>query len=371
MKETYQFTEKQIKLINSKISEFYNLVLEHSNWVFDDFKTNEFLNMYENYKYRTIKNTRGIIKEIKELSDFGKGTIRDKLFEAIEEGYNLVNSFWRNNVQGALLNLKGTKLKVFEENLHDLYVGSMTEEDFFNYYTENVCKIYNIIAYILFLKNCNKYVPIATTTFDSFFESVDLSFRTTSQCSWENYCEYINILEEIRVMLEKQYGFSASLIDSHSFVWTCASSSWNSWRKTYKKECRVEKKYTEAVIKARTGQGKFREKVIQKWQGKCSISNFSKTECMIAAHIKPWKDCNEKECIDSDNGLLLPPNIDFLFDEGNGYITFSDNGTIIFSSKLTADIKKEFNISESIKLRDVNDKTKEYLAWHREHVFVR
>ena len=170
-------------------------------------------------------------------------------------------------------------------------------------------------------------------------------------------------------MIEEQYGFTTSLIDSHSFVWTCASSYWNSWRKEYKKECHLKEKYKEAVVKSRNGQGRFREQVIRKWKGKSSISNFAKTDCMIAAHIKPWKDCSEEECLDSDNGLLLPPNIDFLFDDGNGYITFSDTGKIVLSSRLTADIKKEFNINESIKLREVNEKTKVYLAWHRKHVF--
>ena len=90
---------------------------------------------------------------------------------------------------------------------------------------------------------------------------------------------------------------------------------------------------------------------------------------MNAAHIKPWKDCNERECIDPDNGLLLTPNIDFLFDEGNGYITFDDNGKIVFSAYLSKDIEKEFGVSKDLKIHKLNEKTREYLKWHREHVF--
>lgn len=188
MRKLYSFTDRQKKLIITKLTEFYNLVQQNStNGIFDSFQNNSFLNSYENYKYRTIKRTRPIIEKIKDSKIFGKGIVRELLIDAINEGYNLVNSFWRNNVRGVLDDLRGAKLTKFEKNLHDLYSGKMTDEAFFDYYTSEVSKIYNIIAYILFLKNSKKYLPLATTTFDQFFKEVEIDFHTTSNCSWENY----------------------------------------------------------------------------------------------------------------------------------------------------------------------------------------
>lgn len=365
-----KLSQKQIESIEIKITDFYNLVQEHSdNGVFNDFRTNSFLQRYENYKYETIENTRSIIDEITKTTNYGKGIIRELLIDAIGEGYNLVNSFWRNNVRGVLDDLKGARLSRFEKYLHDLYLDKISNEEFFNYYTSEVSKVYNIIAYILFLKDSKKFVPLATTTFDSFFNHCGIDFKTTSHCSWENYCEYVAILDSIRVLLKEQLGLNVTLIDAHSFIWVSESKTWDEWRNRYKKECRISKKYTESVVKARKGQGLFRKRVISKWQGKSSVSSFNKTECMNAAHIKPWKDCNERECIDPDNGLLLTPNIDFLFDEGNGYITFDDNGKIVFSAYLSKDIEKEFGVSKDLKIHKLNEKTREYLKWHREHVF--
>lgn len=369
MKQTYKFSDEQTQLINSKIIEFYNLVEEHScGNDFDSFKGNNFLQYYENYKYEAVKNTCPILRKIISSSDFGSGNIRNLLISAIKEGKNLVNSFWRKSTNGVLNDLKGTKLKKFEKNLHDLYSEKMSDSDFFNYYTSEIAKRYPIVAYIFFLKDPKKYIPIATQTYDHFFEEVGLDFRTTAQCSWENYCEYLEVLNSIRVMLEAQLGFHVTMIDAHTFIWVCEDSLWNDWRIAHKKECSVKKKYTVQVVKSRNGQGIFRDRVIKKWQGKSSVSFFCKVECMKAAHIKPWKKCNEKDCLDADNGLLLTPNIDFLFELDNGYITFGDDGNVIFTSRLTNDIMKEFGITKDLKLKEVNEKTKKYLEYHREHV---
>ena len=85
----------------------------------------------------------------------------------------------------------------------------------------------------------------------------------------------------------------------------------------------------EALVKARVGQGKFRNNLIEYWKG-CSVTNCKYITILIASHIKPWKDSSNKERLDVYNGLLLLPNIDKLFDKG--YISFRDTGKIMISS---------------------------------------
>jgi predicted restriction endonuclease len=58
---------------------------------------------------------------------------------------------------------------------------------------------------------------------------------------------------------------------------------------------------------------------------------------LIASHIKPFIESDENEAYDPNNGLLLSRTIDSLFDLK--YISFTDEGKMIFSKRLSADVK--------------------------------
>lgn len=83
---------------------------------------------------------------------------------------------------------------------------------------------------------------------------------------------------------------------------------------------------------------------------------------LIASHIKPFILSNEEEAYDPNNGLLLSRTIDSLFDLK--YISFTDEGTMIFSNRISNDVKdfwKNYKLEENI----LNEKRKAYLAYHR------
>ncbi len=123
-----------------------------------------------------------------------------------------------------------------------------------------------------------------------------------------------------------------------------------------------------AIINARIGQGEFREKLIEHW-GKCSVSGCNNLDLLIASHIKPWRKANNEERVDVDNGLLLLPNYDKLFDKG--YISFRDDGRIIYSKHIDAKAKKLLGLkNESHLLMEINENQKKYLKYHREHCFI-
>jgi hypothetical protein len=46
-----------------------------------------------------------------------------------------------------------------------------------------------------------------------------------------------------------------------------------------------------------------------------------------ANHIKPWRDANATERLSGENGLLLSPHIDHLFDQG--YVSFSNTEQLL------------------------------------------
>lgn len=56
---------------------------------------------------------------------------------------------------------------------------------------------------------------------------------------------------------------------------------------------------------------------------------------LLASHIKPWRSASNYERLSSENGLLLSPLYDKLFDIG--LITFDDNMKILISNKLSCE----------------------------------
>ena len=80
------------------------------------------------------------------------------------------------------------------------------------------------------------------------------------------------------------------------------------------------------MVLSRIGQGKFRKDLLKKYK-KCLLTGISHTALLVASHIKPWKDCNDKERLDSKNGLLLSSLMDKLFDRY--FITFDENLRLI------------------------------------------
>jgi hypothetical protein len=120
------------------------------------------------------------------------------------------------------------------------------------------------------------------------------------------------------------------------------------------------------LIRSRIGQGLFRSKVAQ-IESKCRVTGVSNKSLLIASHMKPWKDSTNEERLDGHNGLLLAPHIDKLFDKG--WISFSDEGQLLISPKLTEPILQSWHIHESITVGAFSKKQRQYLAYHRNNVF--
>jgi len=120
------------------------------------------------------------------------------------------------------------------------------------------------------------------------------------------------------------------------------------------------------IIQSRIGQGIFRKNLLNYWNG-CSFTGCDKNDLLIASHIKPWRDSDNKERLDYFNGLLLLPNYDKLFDKG--YLTVSASGEYIFSKFLPEDSIEVLGLNKLVKIR-VNEKHKPYLDYHNQFCFM-
>ena len=103
-----------------------------------------------------------------------------------------------------------------------------------------------------------------------------------------------------------------------------------------------------ALRQARIGQGKFRADLIQRWGGACSVTGWGRTELLWAAHIKPWSRATTVEKIHPDNGLLLSPILDSLFEAR--LITFDDDGRMLVAEEVSKKERRAFDLPRPLRV---------------------
>ena len=91
---------------------------------------------------------------------------------------------------------------------------------------------------------------------------------------------------------------------------------------------RIPETEREQLIIARQGQGLFKQRVME-LENRCRITLVENPTHLRASHCKPWRDSNNEERLNGENGLLLTPSIDHLFDRG--FISFENDGRLIVS----------------------------------------
>jgi putative restriction endonuclease len=132
----------------------------------------------------------------------------------------------------------------------------------------------------------------------------------------------------------------------------------------------VQETDREAIVRARRGQGLFKQRVMR-IEHRCRITGVSNLSHLLASHCKPWRDSTNEERLNGENGLLLTPSVDHLFDRG--FIGFEDSGNLIISPVAHRPSLKRMGI-ETEKLFNVGTFTegqRHFLEFHRSSVLLR
>lgn len=122
-----------------------------------------------------------------------------------------------------------------------------------------------------------------------------------------------------------------------------------------------------ALVQARRGQGLFRDNV-RSVEHACRITQVERMEHLIASHIRPWRDSSNDQRLDGENGLLLTPTVDHLFDKG--FISFENTGLLIVSPVADAMSLKRMGVDRGAKINvgPFSEGQREYLEFRRENV---
>jgi len=124
-----------------------------------------------------------------------------------------------------------------------------------------------------------------------------------------------------------------------------------------------------ALVRARSGQGLFRDRVAQ-LEKRCRITGVDNPTHLVASHCKPWRDARNDERLDGENGLLLTPSIDHLFDRG--FISFENTGRLIISPVAHHSSLRRMGITvdEPVNVGAFSSGQRRYLDYHRDAILL-
>ena len=210
------------EILDRLFNNFVNFVSTADNKPFTDFKTSAFIDKAENYKYSVYDEAReNLGQKWWKPEDIGTGKIQQAVSSAIKTRVN--HSFqmvdnnlvdWRKKDDFA----KTSKNKNLETTLFNFYKSKISDQQAFETLIDEKLS-YQFIAYLFFIKDRNRFMPISQTKFDEIFELIGLpSFKTSHNLSWDNYTTYLDIIKQVRDFL-KTKDKNVTLLDAHSFLW--------------------------------------------------------------------------------------------------------------------------------------------------------
>lgn len=131
-----------------------------------------------------------------------------------------------------------------------------------------------------------------------------------------------------------------------------------------------------AVIRQRVNQTVFRSMVLANYEERCAITGINIPELLVAGHIIPWADSTPQQKLNPENGICLSALYDRAFDKG--LITISPDDYIIHLSSALREYEtqeyfdKHFGnlMGRSITMPIEHKPNRDFLAYHRDHVFL-
>lgn len=218
-----------------------------------------FLGREEDYKSRIAEDARKELRfnEWKE-SWIGTGKIADCAVKAMGKANNLVNKNQQIDFRNRL-NPNHPKFKPDAERvLFDIYRNPLCKEaEAFSNATATFGAKYDTIAFLFFVKDDTRFLPISTGHFDKGFAALNIDYSTSYKCSWNNYQGFNEIIGEIRGVMEERVLMKGTprLIDAHSFVWIIQQKRFIDWIPNTEQNAKIEQITEEQVQDVISGTG--------------------------------------------------------------------------------------------------------------------
>ncbi|MBR2524767.1 MAG: HNH endonuclease [Clostridiales bacterium] len=212
-----------------------------------DFNNPKSILSNELYKHKLFERSKTTLNtDSWDESWIGTGKIFEKIFPVIvDNDNNLINNF--NNKTDFNDHFRKNKTKYdprSEQAVYNIF-KSTDERKAFEYATDVFGRKYPTLGYLFFLKDEDRFLPLSPESFEKSFRELNIDIRLNGNCSWQNYCSFINIINCIRELLPSYIDLDhePTLLEAHSFVWIIGRPEFTSWLKgqEYKKSKELEK----------------------------------------------------------------------------------------------------------------------------------
>lgn len=209
-------------ILEKKFLAFSDFIKNQDGQPFNSFSDSKFIDSQENYKYSVYKEAReNLGQKWWKPEDIGTGKIQNMVSSAIQARVNHNSEIVDNNLVDWRKKDDFSKLpknKSLESLLFDFYKSKRKDNDCFADFISAGLS-YQFIAYLFFLKNYQRFMPISQSRFDLIFDLLGVDgFKTSGKASWENYSTYIDLIKQTRDFLRTK-DKNTTLLDAHTFLW--------------------------------------------------------------------------------------------------------------------------------------------------------
>lgn len=210
------------EILERRFEQFADFVSMEDGKSFASFKASMFIDNNENYKYSVYDEAReNLGNKFWKTDDIGTGKIKKAIVSAIQtrvnHNYRMTDNNlvdWRKKDDFS----KRPNSRSIEQLFFDFYKGKIKDQLAFERLIDEGLS-YQFIAYLFFIKDSKKYLPISQEQFDRIFDFLGIKdFKTRNNASWENYLEFCNTIKGVRDFL-KTKDKDTTLLDAHSFLW--------------------------------------------------------------------------------------------------------------------------------------------------------
>lgn len=185
----------------------------------------------EGYKAEIPEKARTILNFSEwNASWIGSGRIAERIIKAMETGANLVNFNDKISFSNHFDKTKKEYNPDSESAIYKIFKEN-NDKASFEYAMKIFGAKYPTLAYLYFIKEDTKYLPTSPHRFDRAFKELNINLTLTLNCRWDNYCEFINTIQQIRDLLPHYIDIphEVRLLDAHSFVWMMGEEKYMNW----------------------------------------------------------------------------------------------------------------------------------------------
>ena len=287
---------------------------------------NSFLGKEENYKTEIAVNAQLALKYGEWTEEWiANGKILDCVRKAMDCAKNLVYSnqkvAFKNKINPDRPEYRAEAARV----LYHVFKSTEEAEEAIAFQEAKTVfgGNYDTIAYLFFIKDCSRFLPISSGHFERSLATVGFDYPLGGKCSWDNYKGYLDIVETVKETMQQILpSIEVRLIDAHSFLWV--TRPWDGKRDKNGKEKKTDyqlwtpAKETAAEIEAASEQW-FEGEISGNAQRKTRLSTYisrnaevakitkerAKGICQLCGQPAPFNDKNGNPYLETHHVVWL------------------------------------------------------------------